>query len=154
VAAAGILVYYRTSEEAPALADTARPPLNSAYPMRRSEFDELVRKAIRRVPAEFRAALDNLEIIVEDWPDPELMEDVSGDRDAVVYGLFSGRALTDRHYDDWGNLPSVIYIYQGPLEEDFPDRRDLVREIEITVVHEIAHYMGIGEERLAEYGYD
>jgi len=125
------------------------------YParMRRAEFDKIVREALGRVPQIFRSAMMNVEIVVEDWPDPNLMDEVTGDRDEVVYGLFSGRAITERHYDDWGHLPDVIHIYQGPLEEDFTDREDLVREIEITLVHEIAHYMGFDEETLAEYGY-
>jgi predicted Zn-dependent protease with MMP-like domain len=122
--------------------------------MRRSEFDRLVRSALERVPEIFRAAMTNVEIVIEDWPDPDLMEELYGERDAVVYGMFSGRAITERHFGDWGDPPSLIYVYQGPLEEDFPDRKDLEREIETTVVHEIAHYMGLGEEVLAEYGYD
>lgn len=121
--------------------------------MRRAEFDRIVRSALKRVPEVFRAALQNVQIVVKDWPDPDLMEEMTGERDAVVYGLFTGRALTERHYDDWGDLPAVISIYQGPLEEDFPDRKDLEREIEITLVHEIAHYMGINEDTLASYGY-
>jgi predicted Zn-dependent protease with MMP-like domain len=51
-------------------------------------------------------------------------------------------------------MPDVIVLYQKPLEDDFPDRKDLIREIEITVVHEIAHYFGFGEEILERYGYD
>ncbi len=122
--------------------------------MRRSEFDKLVRAALRRIPEDFRSALDNVQIVVRDWPDPEVMEEMTGDPESVVYGLFTGRPLTERHYDDWGELPATITIFQGPLEEDFPDRRELEREIEITLVHEIAHYMGIDEEKLASYGYD
>ncbi len=122
--------------------------------MRRSEFDKLVRAALRRIPEVFRSALDNIQIVVQDWPDPEVMEEMTGDPDSVVYGLFTGRALTERHYDDWGDLPAMITIFQGPLEEDFPDRKELEREIEVTLVHEIAHYMGIDEQTLASYGYD
>ena len=122
--------------------------------MLRTEFDSMVRAALERIPAVFRSAMTDVEIIVEDWPDPKLMEEVAGDPDALVYGLFTGRALTARHYDDWGDLPAVIQIYQGPLEQDFPDRKELKREIETTLVHEIAHFMGIHEETLADYGYD
>ena len=122
--------------------------------MRKREFDLMVKSALERVPKDLRAAMDNVEIIVEDWPDPDLMEEAAGSRDSVVYGLFTGRALTERHYDDWGDPPAVIHIYQGPLEEDFPEAKDLEREIEVTLVHEIAHYMGIDEETLTEYGYD
>ena len=122
--------------------------------MKRAEFDALVKKALDRIPGRFRAALDNVEIVVEDWPDPDLMLEVLGDRDAEVYGLFSGRPLPERSFGDWGDLPSIIYLYRKPLEEDFPDAGELAREVEVTLVHEIAHYMGFDEETLDEYGYD
>jgi predicted Zn-dependent protease with MMP-like domain len=122
--------------------------------MKQTEFDRLVESAVRKIPRRFRDALDNLEIVVEHWPDPDLMEEVTGDRDAVLYGLFTGRPLTERSFDNWGEPPALIHIYQGPLEEDFPERGDLIREIEVTVVHEIAHFMGFDEEILEEYGYD
>ena len=122
--------------------------------MKRAEFDALVTQALQRIPPRFRAALQNVEIVVEDWPDPELMEEVTGERDAEVYGLFTGRPLPERSFGDWGDLPSIIYLYRRPLEEDFPDLQELSREVEITLVHEIAHYMGFGEDILREYGYD
>jgi predicted Zn-dependent protease with MMP-like domain len=121
--------------------------------MKRAEFEALVESALRRIPRRFRDAMQNLGIIVEDWPDPDLMEEATGDRDEVLYGLFTGRPLTERRYDDWGELPSMIHIYQKPLEEDFPNRDELEREIEITLAHEIAHYLGIDEETLDRYGY-
>jgi predicted Zn-dependent protease with MMP-like domain len=122
--------------------------------MKQTEFDRLVESAIRRIPRKLRDALDNIEIVVEDWPDPDVMEEVTGDRDTILYGLFTGRPITERSYGDWGEPPALIHIYQGPLEEDFPDREELIREIEVTVVHEVAHYMGFDEQTLEEYGYD
>jgi predicted Zn-dependent protease with MMP-like domain len=122
--------------------------------MKRAGFDALVETALARIPGKFRDAMENVQIIVEDWPDRELMEEVAGDPDEVVYGLFTGRPLPERRFGDWGELPSMIHLYRGPLEEDFPDPDDLAREIEITLVHEIAHFMGFGEEILEEYGYE
>ena len=122
--------------------------------MKRSKFDALVQQAYDRIPQQFRSALDNLEILIEDWPEPVLMEEVTGDPDAALYGLFTGTPLTERHFDDVAPLPAVIRLYQGPLEQDFPNPQDLVREIEITLVHEVAHFLGFGEEKLEEYGYD
>jgi predicted Zn-dependent protease with MMP-like domain len=121
--------------------------------MKRRDFDRSVRNALERIPPVFRAALQNVQIVVDDWPDPDLMEEVTGDRNEVLYGLFTGKPLPERHYDDWGDLPSTIHIYQGPLEEDFPEPQELEREIEITLVHEIAHYLGFDEATLQEYGY-
>ena len=122
--------------------------------MNRRAFDRLVRQALRRVPRRFRDAMDNLAVVVEDWPEPELMEEVTGDPDDILYGLFTGTPLPERHLEDSGDLPAMIHLYQGPLEEDFPDQDELVREIEITVVHEIAHFMGFDEDELAGFGYD
>lgn len=122
--------------------------------MRRKEFDTLVEEALARIPEEFRAALDNLAVVIEPWPDPQEMADMYGDPDEVVYGLYRGISLPDRGADYANALPDMIVLYQGPLEQDFPDRDALVYEIETTVAHEIAHYFGFGEETLERYGYD
>ena len=122
--------------------------------MKRGNFDTLIKRALQRIPREFQEALENIQIVVDDWPDPELMEEVTGDRDEVLYGLFTGTPLTQRSFADWGDLPPVIHIYRKPLEEDFADSHELAREIEITLVHEIAHYLGFDEETLQRYGYD
>lgn len=122
--------------------------------MKRREFEALVESVLDRIPRLFREALANVQIIVEDWPDPNLMREITGDPDDVLYGLFTGRPITERHYDDWGEPPALIHIWRGPLEEDFHDRAELEREVELTVVHEIGHYMGFDEDKLREYGYE
>ncbi len=122
--------------------------------MKRSAFDSLVKQALDRIPQQFRDAMRNLEIVVEDWPNPDLMEDVTGDREEILYGLFVGKPLPLQSATDWGDPPGLIYLYRGPLEEDHADPEELAREIEITVVHEIAHYMGFDEDILEQYGYD
>ena len=121
--------------------------------MKHNAFDDLVQKALARIPRQFRDAMENIEIVVEDWPDPGLMEEVTGDRNAILYGLFTGKPLPLHSSGDWGDPPNLIFLYRRPLEEDFPDSEDLEREIEITLVHEIAHYMGFDEDTLREYGY-
>ncbi|MGH7773143.1 MAG: metallopeptidase family protein [Candidatus Binatia bacterium] len=121
--------------------------------MKPSEFDELVRRALECIPRLFRDAMQNLEIVVEDWPDPDLMAKVAGNSNATLYGLFIGKPLPARRFDDLADLPAVIRLYQGPLEADFPNPDDLAREVEITLVHEIAHFMGFDEETLEKYGY-
>ena len=122
--------------------------------MRRKEFEAAVQQALERIPDEFHAALSNVAIVVEPWPDPQEMADIYSDPDEVVYGLYRGTPLPERGADHANTLPDMIVLYQGPLEQDFPDTDELIREIEITVVHEIAHYFGIDEDRLAELGYD
>ncbi|MFZ5863523.1 MAG: metallopeptidase family protein [Nitrospirota bacterium] len=122
--------------------------------MTRNEFTRLVSAALERIPDEFRMAMQNVQVVLEDWPDPSLMEDVTGDPDDVLYGLYTGTPLPDRAADYGNTTPDVITLYQGPLEEDFPDREELIYEIEVTLVHEIAHYFGFDEETIERYGYD
>ncbi len=98
--------------------------------------------------------MHNVAIIVEDWPDPDIVEEITGDRNELIYGLFSGVSLLEQQLEDSGDLPPIIEIYQRPLEDDFPNIDELVEEIEITLVHEIAHFMGLDEEQVREYGYE
>ena len=122
--------------------------------MKRSEFEALVQGSLDRIPEKLQAALKNIAIVVEDHPGPEaeLLDD-EGDNGAL-YGLYQGIPLPERGTDDSGTSPDLIFLYQKNLEADFPDRNDLSREIEVTVVHEIAHYFGFDEETLERYGYD
>ena len=121
--------------------------------MNRKRFERLVERALERIPETFRAAMDNLAVIVEDWPSHELMDEMYGDPDTYVYGLFTGTPLPERHVDDLADLPATIHIYQGALEQDFLDSGELEQELEITLVHEIAHYLGFDEDQLEELGY-
>lgn len=123
--------------------------------MTKKSFEALVRKAIDRIPSEFQEAMKNIAILIQDAPGSEaedLMDD--DDPEGVLYGFYQGIPLPERTADDSGMLPDVIYLYRKPLEEDFPEPEALIREIEITLVHEIAHYFGFDEEVLARYGYD
>jgi predicted Zn-dependent protease with MMP-like domain len=96
-------------------------------------FDEHVRRALDSLPEELARGLDNVAVIVED-ENPE---------DPDLFGLFEEEPY----------MPAKITIYRLPLEESFPDPRELEREIQITVLHELAHYFGIDEDRLEELGY-
>jgi predicted Zn-dependent protease with MMP-like domain len=111
--------------------------------MTRRQFEEHVRRALESVPPELRAAMDNVEIVVED-EDPE---------DPDIFGFYWGHPLTDREGYD-GVAPDKISIYQTPLEEEFgDDPAVLEHEIRITVLHELAHHFGLDEERLDELGW-
>ena len=122
--------------------------------MKRQAFAKLVQLALDRIPEEFQAALKNLAIVISDHPSPEIIKEMTDGPDETLYGLYQGVPLPERGADYSGTTPDVIILYQKPLEEDFPNRRDLIREIEVTLVHEIAHYFGFGEEVLERYGYD
>ena len=106
-------------------------------------FEEHVRRALDSLPPELARGLRNVAVVVEEESpdDPDLL------------GLYEGVPLPER--GDWaGSLPDRIAIYRRPLEESFPDPEELEREIRITVLHELAHYFGLDEERLAELGYE
>lgn len=106
-------------------------------------FDDHVRAALDELPPHLAAALTNVAVVVEDEnaEDPDLL------------GLYHGVPLPERG-DMAGLPPDTISIYRIPLEESFPDPAELREEIRITVLHELAHYFGLDEDRLAELGYD
>jgi predicted Zn-dependent protease with MMP-like domain len=106
-------------------------------------FDDHVRAALDELPPHLAAALRNVAVVVED-ENPE---------DPDLLGLYHGVPLPERG-DMAGTLPDKISIYRIPLEESFPDPEDLREEIRITVLHELAHYFGLDERRIADLGYD
>jgi predicted Zn-dependent protease with MMP-like domain len=105
-------------------------------------FEDVVGRALDSLPAELRDHVRNVEITIEEQhPD-----------DPDLFGLYEGVPLPDR--GDWaGMLPDRIRIFRKPLVESFPDPRELEEEIRITVLHELAHYFGLDEDRLDELGY-
>jgi predicted Zn-dependent protease with MMP-like domain len=107
-------------------------------------FEDEVRAALDSLPPKLAAALDNVAVVIED-ENPE---------DPDIFGLYEGIPLTERGSGDFGQLPDRIAIYRRPLEEDFDDPAELREEIRITVLHELAHYFGFDEDRIAELGYD
>jgi predicted Zn-dependent protease with MMP-like domain len=106
-------------------------------------FDDQVRSALDELPPHLAVALENVAVVVED-ENPE---------DPDLFGLYHGVPLPERG-DMAGVLPDTISIYRVPLEESFPDPNELREEIRITVLHELAHYFGLDEERIADLGYD
>ncbi len=120
----------------------------------RKRFEELVAEALRGIPAELRGALDNIEVVVEDWPTREQLAEVDLESDDLLFGLYQGTPLPERSPLQPYSLPDVITIFQGPLEEECESEDDIREQVRRTVVHEIAHYFGFDEERLAELGYD
>jgi predicted Zn-dependent protease with MMP-like domain len=106
-------------------------------------FEDHVRAALDELPPNLASALQNVAVVIED-ENPE---------DPDLLGLYHGVPLTERG-DMAGMPPDTISIYRLPLEESFPDPAELRDEIRITVLHELAHYFGIDEDRLAELGYD
>jgi predicted Zn-dependent protease with MMP-like domain len=111
--------------------------------MRPQRFDELVSDALDRIPAELAAATDNVVVLVEDRnPDePDLL------------GLYHGVALTERDSSYAGSLPDTITIYRDALLDVCESEDEVVEEVAITVIHEIAHHFGIDDKRLHQLGW-
>ena len=128
----------------------------SALARRRSSTDRLerlVERALDQIPAPFQAALDEVAIVIEDDASDGQLE-VSGlGLDDTLYGLYEGTPRTD-----WGAesvpFPNKISLFRIPLEADFPDPDELAEEVRITVIHELAHHLGIDDDRLDELGLD
>jgi predicted Zn-dependent protease with MMP-like domain len=114
-----------------------------AVRMSPQRFDELVSDALDQIPPELTAAIDNVVVLVEGrHPDePDLL------------GLYEGIALTDRDSSYGGSLPDAITIYRDALLDICDTEHDVVEEVTVTVVHEIAHHFGIDDERLHELGW-
>jgi predicted Zn-dependent protease with MMP-like domain len=109
----------------------------------RHEFEGLVADALDTVPPELTAAMDNVVVLVE-GRHPEVPD---------LLGLYEGVALTERTSDYGGVLPDRITIYQDAIEDVCADRDEVVHEVAVTVVHEIAHHFGIDEETLHDLGW-
>ena len=118
--------------------------------MIRNKFEQLVAKAISSLPDEFKDLLDNVDVIVEDWPTKPQLKRVGLKNKYELLGLYEGIPITKR--DQGYNLviPDKITIFQKPLEAECRSLRELKIEIADVVKHEIAHYFGIDDSRLDE----
>jgi predicted Zn-dependent protease with MMP-like domain len=108
-------------------------------------FDQLVDDALDRIPESLASLVENLVVLVEEEP-PE-------GEPADLLGLYDGVALTERDSRYAGTLPDRILIFRGPLLDYCDSEQQLVDEVRITVVHEVAHHFGISDERLHELGW-
>jgi len=117
-------------------------------------FERAVQEALDRIPEEFLQHIENVAVLVLDEPSQEVLEDLDVPEDETLFGAYFGVPVGEKSLFDVPGEPDRIEIYRRPLEELCESVEELVEEIEITVVHEIAHALGIDEDRLAELGYD
>jgi len=117
------------------------------------DFDRIVQNAIVGIPQEIRQYLDNIIISVRKRPSKEMLSEMGLPPDEPLLGMYSGVSLIDRSVTSPPLFPDSIFLFQEPLEEMCDTLEELVEEIEITIVHEIAHFVGISDERLEELGY-
>ena len=124
------------------------------YPVLRHErFEALVERALDAIPMPFRAALVEVAIVIEDEPSEHQREVNDLGPDDTLYGLYEGVPRTEWGADS-APFPTKISLFRLPLEEDFPDPDDLADEVWVTVIHELAHHLGIDDSRLHELGVD
>ena len=116
-------------------------------------FERLVDRALAGIPSPFREHLAEVAIVVDDEPSPAQLHDNDIDPDDGLYGIYEGVPITE-YGADWVAMPNRITLFRLPLEEDFPDPDDLAEEVRITVIHELAHHLGIDDDRLGELGID
>lgn len=118
--------------------------------MRDDEFDELVQAAIDAIPQSAKELMDNVAFFIEDEYTPLPGEP----ENTEILGLYEGVSLTERDFD-WaaGALPDQITIYKNPTLRVCETRDDVIREVRITVMHEVAHHFGIDDEKLHDLGW-
>ena len=116
-------------------------------------FEVLVDQALASIPQPFAAALDEVAIVIADEPSPEQRRENEIEHDETLYGLYEGVPRTEWGAD-WAAIPNRITLFRLPLEEDFADPDELADEVWVTVIHELAHHLGIDDSRLEELGRD
>ncbi|WP_430335099.1 metallopeptidase family protein [Rhodococcus sp. ACT016] len=111
--------------------------------MTEARFEELVSEALDLIPQQLAAAIDNVVVLVEPRNDEE----------PTLLGLYHGIALTERDSHYGGALPDTITIYRDAILDVCHSEDEVVHEVMVTVIHEVAHYFGIEEDRLHELGW-
>lgn len=133
----------------PIIPDGPREP--RPFEISADDFEAAVTDALGLIPAKLAAAMDNVAVFVED----DYVPGPGEDPDTVLLGLYEGVPLTER--DSWwdaGSLPDRITIFRQPILDICVSRDEVIQEVAVTVVHEIAHHFGIDDQRLHELGWD
>jgi len=122
--------------------------------MTQKEFHRLVQEALEALPPVYQEKLDQVVIVVEDRPSLQALREAGIPKDQTLFGQFIGTSLTQKENISSHPLPDRVILYQKPLEESFPRRKELIREIKITLWHELGHFFGMGEADLRRLGYE
>ncbi len=120
--------------------------------MRHDLFEQFVAQAWEKLPAEFRAELDNIDVVVEDWPDPGALRRAGVKHRSQLLGLYHGVPLTKRTRGYNLVLPDKISIYRQPIMTRCHDWDQVRRMVHRVLRHEVGHYFGLSDERLREIG--
>ena len=115
-----------------------------------ARFEELVAEAVAGLPADFHSRLDNVDVVVEEWPSRRHLDSARLKRGHMLLGLYQGVPLTKRGRGYGLVAPDKITIFQRPIEAQCRDEDEIRDRIERVVRHEVAHHFGTGEARLAQ----
>ena len=118
--------------------------------MTRAQFERLVAEAVTLIPKRFRREMQNLALIVEDEPSPQLLAEMEIEAPDSLYCLYQGTPLPERSSGYGNHLPDVITIFQRPIEEDCDDEDEVRAVVGETLIHEVGHYFGLSEEEIEE----
>jgi predicted Zn-dependent protease with MMP-like domain len=118
------------------------------YRTDRRTFEGIVAEVVRSLPEPFRDKLSNVGIAVEEWPDEDTGTEGADDEETDLLGLYQGVPYGDRQTDYNLVLPDRITIYRGPILAASRNEAEAREEIRLTVLHEIGHYFGLGDDEL------
>jgi predicted Zn-dependent protease with MMP-like domain len=113
----------------------------------RAAFEKLVAEAIDGLPERFAELLENVAVVVEEEPDPAVLQEMGMEEDEELMGLYLGVPLTERD-SQYQSLPDRVAIYRGPVLRCCGSRREIVREVRDTVVHELGHFFGLDDHEM------
>jgi predicted Zn-dependent protease with MMP-like domain len=113
----------------------------------RGAFERLVEEALDQLPEEFAELLENVAVVVEEEPAPEVLDEMGMDPEEELFGLYLGVPMPERG-SDYQALPDRIALYRGPILRYCRDRREVIQEVRDTVVHELGHYFGLDDEEM------
>jgi predicted Zn-dependent protease with MMP-like domain len=117
----------------------------------REEFEALVEDALDSLPEEFAKLLENIAVVVEEEPSDDDLDsldddDEEGDDEDELLGIYRGVSLPDRSFDMMPLLPDQIAIFRGPILRVTSSRKEAIREVRDTVIHELGHYFGLEDD--------
>jgi predicted Zn-dependent protease with MMP-like domain len=116
--------------------------------VRRRDFEKLVEHALETIPRDFRDAIRNMAIVIEDEPSDDLLDEMGIEPEGTLLGLYQGIPLPERPWAEGNTLPDRVTLFQGPIEDVGEEERDIVKVIGETLIHELGHYFGLSEEEI------
>lgn len=118
-----------------------------------AEFESLVVDVLDGLPEQILDKMNNVDVVIEAWPSRDQLERAGVRGRGTLFGLYQGVPLTARDGGYFLIPPDKITIFQGPIERSCRTREQIAAQVRVTVIHEVAHHFGIGEERLDELGW-